>query len=108
VKFYSTDNFQQMDVVTGGGFGKPQDTGRITQSLIAAAADSQTWFAYHQKNDRFSVKVSTLLRPRYSETYFFSVAAGLVKNSDERKSGVELWVDGFLVIADDGSTQGQL
>lgn len=106
-KFYSTDNFQQFDVEEGLGFGTPQDVSRLTQSLIAAEADSPEWFTYHTERDRFSVKISTMVKPLFTETYFFSIPSALVKNTEERKSGVELWVDDYLVITD-GNTTGSL
>ena len=48
-----------------------------------------------------------MVKPNFSEIYYFSVPGSLVKNTDVRKSGVELWVDDWLVIAD-GSTSGSL
>ena len=48
--------------------------------------------------DRFSIKISAMVKPRFSETYFFSIASGLVSNTDERKSGLELWIDDLIVI----------
>ena len=53
------------------------------------------------------MQVSCLLKPAYTETYFFNVPNSLVKNTDKRKSGVELWIDNKLVIAD-GTISGSL
>ena len=75
--------------------------------MIASKSDSAEWFKYHEERDRFSVKVSAVVKPLYTETYFFSVSSQLIKNTVERKSGVELWVDNYLVISD-GKTTGQL
>ena len=100
VKFYTTDNFQQYDVQYGPGYGIPQDVARIMESLIRNEADSPEWHRYHRERDNFSVKISTVVKPLYNEVYEFRIGSALVRNTDQRNSGVELWVDNYLVIQD--------
>ena len=83
----------------GDGYGEPQDVQRIENSLIAQESETtEQWYRYHREMDRFSVKFSALVKPSFTETYFFSISSTLVSNTAERKSGLELWIDDYLVI----------
>ena len=46
-----------------------------------------------------------MVKPEFSEEYYFSIASALVRNTEQRKSGLELWIDDQLVIQD-GQTTG--
>ena len=89
----------------GPGYGVPQDVARLTESIITSEADCIEWYQYHKERDRFSVKISAMVKPEFSEEYYFSIASALVRNTEQRKSGLELWIDDQLVIQD-GQTTG--
>lgn len=61
----------------------PQDVGRITESLIRTKADSVHWHTYHKERDNFSVKISAMVKPLYSERYEFTIGSALVRNSQD-------------------------
>ena len=70
--------------------GKPLRVGRIPQSFISESAQSESpeWYEFHTTYDRFSVKVSTVVKPEYSQVYTFST----------NLASCEIWVDGKLVV----------
>ena len=69
--------------------GKPLKVNSLTESLITRESDSQEWYDFHTQYDRFSVKVSTIAKPKYSQIYTF------VTNL----ANCEIWVDDKLVVA---------
>lgn len=57
-------------------------------------------------HDRFAVRLATMLRPRFSEVYFFETSIWTMA-SGGRIAGFEMWVDERLVIGE-GKTTGQI
>jgi hypothetical protein len=81
-EYYLNDNF----------LGQPFS---VTTNAVSLITDASKWYDLFAGWDRFSVRVSTFIKPKYDEVHFFSTSI---------TNNFELWVDNQLVIVDGASS----